>query len=131
VAWALVIFFASTTWGGGEHTGAFLMPLLRWLFPSADYATLEAMHLVLRKIGHFAEYLVLGLLLMRALRADAPWRARYALQATALAALYAASDEIHQHFVAGRVAAVGDVLIDTAGAATGQVLVAMRRLLAR
>jgi VanZ family protein len=131
VAWALVIFFASTSWGSGEHTGAFLMPLLRWLFPSADYATLEAMHLVLRKIGHFAEYLVLGLLLLRALRADAPWSARYALLATALATLYAASDEIHQCFVAGRVAAVGDVLIDTAGAATGQVLVAVRRLLAR
>jgi VanZ family protein len=29
--------------------------------------------------------------------------------------LYACSDEIHQHFVDGRVAAFKDVLIDTAG----------------
>jgi VanZ family protein len=50
-------------------------------------------------------------LLLRATRR--PWLAR------ALAALYASSDEIHQHFVEGRHGAPLDVAIDTVGALAG------------
>ena len=39
--------------------------------------------------------------------------------ALALAALYASSDEIHQHFVEGRHGAPLDVAIDTVGALAG------------
>jgi VanZ family protein len=67
--------------------------------------------LVLRKAAHFCEYAVLGLLLVRATRRE--------VVALALGVLYAASDEVHQHFVAGRHAAVRDVAIDAAGVLTG------------
>ncbi len=67
--------------------------------------------LVLRKIAHFCEYAVLGLLLVRAVRREAV--------AFALGVLFAASDEVHQHFVAGRHAAVRDVAIDAAGVLAG------------
>ncbi len=67
--------------------------------------------LVLRKIAHFGEYAVLGLLLARAV-------GRRPL-ALAAGVAYAASDELHQHFVAGRHAAVRDVLIDSAGVLAG------------
>ena len=53
--------------------------------------------LVLRKIAHACEYAVLGALLMRALRAELP--------AFGVGVAYAASDELHQHFVEGRVGA--------------------------
>jgi len=74
--------------------------------------------LVLRKIAHFCEYAVLGLLLVRATRSETA--------AAAAGALYAASDELHQHFVPGRHAAVRDVAIDTAGVLAG--LLAARRI---
>ncbi len=48
-----------------------------------------------------------------------PWNWRQASIACAVAAAYAVTDEIHQAFVPGRQAQVGDVLIDTAGAALG------------
>lgn len=67
--------------------------------------------LVLRKIAHFGEYAVLGLLLVRA-------TGREPLAALAGVA-YAASDELHQHFVRGRHAAFRDVAIDAAGVLTG------------
>ncbi len=67
--------------------------------------------LVLRKLAHFAEYAILAVLLYRAVgRAPA---------ALALASLYAATDEVHQLFVAGRHASPLDWLIDSAGAAAG------------
>ena len=74
--------------------------------------------LVLRKLGHAAIYAVLGLLLVRAWRRGAP---------SFLAGVaFAASDEVHQHFVPGRVGAPLDVAIDTVGLLVG-VSVAARR----
>ena len=70
--------------------------------------------LVLRKLAHAAEYAVLGGLLVRALGRPLP--------AFALGVLYAASDEVHQHFVSGRVGSPLDVLIDSVGVATGVLL---------
>ena len=62
--------------------------------------------LVLRKLAHAGEFAVLGALLMRAFATE-----RAAL---ALGIAYAVSDELHQHFVPGRVGSVLDVLIDAA-----------------
>ncbi len=69
--------------------------------------------LVLRKVAHLTEYAVLGALLQRAL-------ARSGI-AILIGALYATSDEIHQHFVRGRHAAWYDVVIDTVGVTIGVV----------
>jgi VanZ like family len=74
--------------------------------------------LVLRKLAHTLEYAILGALLLRALRAELP--------ALAAGIAYAASDELHQHFVPGRRGAPLDVLIDSVGVALG--LLAWRRL---
>jgi len=73
---------------------------------------------VLRKLAHTAEYAVLGALLVRAVR--------HAPAALVLASAFAATDEIHQTFVAGRHGSPVDWLIDTAGAAIG-VALAVRR----
>ncbi|MBA2569016.1 MAG: VanZ family protein [Actinobacteria bacterium] len=69
--------------------------------------------LVLRKLAHAAEYAVLGFLLVRAIGRESA--------ALALGIAYAASDELHQHFVAGRHGSAVDVLIDAAGVAAGVV----------
>lgn len=70
--------------------------------------------LVLRKLAHATEYAVLGLLLLRA-------TGREGVAALGGVA-YAITDEIHQHFVAGRHGAVYDVAIDTAGVLIGVYL---------
>lgn len=67
---------------------------------------------------HFFEYAVFGALLAGAL---APGRAsgRALAIALVLASSYGVSDEIHQHFVAGRTPDVYDWGLDTLGAAAG------------
>ena len=72
---------------------------------------------VLRKGAHTVEYAVLGALLVRALGARLP--------SFLVGVAYAASDELHQHFVRGRHASPVDVAIDTIGLALG-ILVARR-----
>lgn len=124
-AWLLIIATFSSGWFSGVQTGSFLLPILRWLFPSATFAQLMVAHQVARKLAHFLEYLVLSVLIYRALDGSTFTRST-ALRALALAALCAAADEFHQSFVTGRTAALKDCLIDTTGAAAGLGLLALR-----
>ena len=122
--WMGVIFYASTDAGHPRHTSRYLGPLVRWLFPSWGDEAVESACYVVRKFAHGYEYMVLGLLLWRAFgrtvrgktRAEA---LRVAAKAWVLATVYAASDEFHQLFVAGREGSVRDVAIDSAGAVFG------------
>jgi len=43
--------------------------------------------------------------------------------------LYAVSDEVHQIFVPGRAFAVGDIIIDTLGAALGIIVIYFKNLI--
>ena len=94
VLWAAVIFALSSVSDLGTGLGT-------W-------------DLVLRKLAHAAEFAVLGGLLLRALRDE---------RAALLAGIaYAISDELHQHFVPGRVGSPLDVAIDSVGVAVGVLL---------
>ncbi len=82
-------------------------------FGSWDYAV--------KKTGHILGYGLLGLACWRGLRMDR----RRLLSAWVLAVIYAASDEFHQSFVAGRHPSIVDVLLfDGGGAALALVLAA-------
>jgi VanZ family protein len=70
--------------------------------------------LVLRKLAHAGEYAVLGALLVRALGREP--------LAFLLGSAYAATDEVHQLFVAGREGSPLDWLVDTVGVALGILL---------
>ena len=101
----LVVWLPVVLWAG----------LIFGLSSIPDLGTgLGSWDLVLRKIAHFCEYAILGALLLRALGREVP--------AIAAGVAYAATDELHQHFVAGRHAAVRDVAIDAAGVLAGVLL---------
>ena len=94
------------------------LPVLAWAAVIFAFSSIPSLSsglggwdFLLRKLAHLTEYSILGALLLRATRR--PW------VALGLAALYAASDEVHQHFVEGRHAAPLDVAIDTVGALAG------------
>jgi VanZ family protein len=93
VAWAAVIFAFSS------------IPSL-----SSGLGTWDT---ILRKGAHITEYAVLGALLYRALGREAP--------ALAAGIAYAATDELHQHFVHGRHASPIDVAIDAVGLSVGML----------
>ena len=125
--WMAVIFTASTDLMSSRRTSRFLSPILRWFNPDISDETIRQVQLAVRKSGHCAEYAILALLVWRAIRKprkndSRPWSWREAGLALAIAAAYAATDELHQYFVASRNASVGDALIDTGGAAAGILL---------
>jgi hypothetical protein len=89
-----------------------LMGLIFLLSAQSDLKTsLGLVDLIARKVIHAAEFGLLWLLWLRALRYRAPgWAAVIVLA-------YAATDELHQHFVHGRIASPLDWAIDALGVA--------------
>ncbi len=79
--------------------------------------------LVIKKLGHMAEYAVLAALAVWALGHSAPPSERRAfLWAVLVAGSYAVTDELHQCFVPGRNAQPLDVGFDVLGACLGLLL---------
>ncbi|MCL6566898.1 MAG: VanZ family protein [Acidobacteriia bacterium] len=123
IAWAALIWTFSSQHFAAESTGHLLRPLLQWLLPGASYETLEQLHWLLRKTGHFVEYFVFALLVARGVRGRASgWQARWGGYTLAIVFLYAALDEWHQSFVPTRTAAVADVALDVVGGAAAIAL---------
>src|SRR6266498_2738788 len=97
------------------------LPVLAWAAVIFAFSSIPSLSsglgiwdTVLRKGAHVTEYAVLGALLYRALEREAP--------ALAAGIAYAATDELHQHFVRGRHASPVDVAIDAVGVALGMLI---------
>jgi VanZ family protein len=112
------------------------LPVLAWaglIFAFSAQADLRfvpdaSLDFVVRKIGHMGVFGILALLIWRALASTTHLRRPWAW-GIVLAGLYAATDELHQGFVAGRHPSPVDVTIDATGAliAVAIVLVILRR----
>ena len=127
--WCAVIYGFSTEAGSTRHTSRFLRPILRWFNPQISDEAIYRVQYGVRKAAHVCEYAMLALLVWRARRRPAPgerrpWDWREAGLAFAFAAVFALSDELHQALVPSREARLGDVLLDSLGAALG--LLALR-----
>ena len=124
IVWAGLIFVFSTDLLSDSNTAGVVGPLLREVFPSLSGDDLERFHWLIRKLGHFAEFFILAVLIVRALR-DQSNENRIGI-AIALTTLYAVSDELHQSVVPSRTANAMDVLIDVFGGICGTLWFRLR-----
>jgi VanZ family protein len=130
VVWLGVIAFNSTDWASGAHTDALLLKFVS-LFSGGLGAGTEgfgALSWLVRKLGHVAEYAVLGALLAGTARSIFPgfirggcreslWRT--ALIVVPCGMLVAIADELHQTVVASRFGKPTDAAIDLMGLVAG------------
>lgn len=77
--------------------------------------------LLVRKIAHITEYAVLAFFIYAHISSYGKIK-RQILIAIILTVMYAASDEYHQTFIAGRSGNITDVLIDGIGVVTGTLI---------
>lgn len=127
--WMALIFIFSTDGFAAPHTSSFFAPLLSWLVPGIAPETIQILHGLLRKLGHWTEYVILANLLGTTFKAQ--WleqsRQRRFNATVIVATLYAISDEWHQSLVPSRSASIVDVLIDSIGALCGSIWFAWRQ----
>jgi VanZ family protein len=117
ITWAGLIFLFSTEIFSDSNTEAVIGESLSKFFPSISRHAIDFLHWVVRKLGHFGEFFILAILLMRALQRR-PDEHRIGL-AIALTTLYAVGDELHQSLVPSRSSSALDVLTDAVGGICG------------
>lgn len=121
---AILISTFSTHYFSGEHTAQVIIPILRWLFPSASLHTLRLLHFGIRKAAHITEFGVFSIAVFHGVRGERyGWQPEWALVTLLIAVSYAGVDEWHQSFVPMREARFRDVLIDSTGALLAQLFV--------
>lgn len=79
----------------------------------------DSLTLIIRKLAHFTEYLILGLLIINVLKDYSKITIKLVLFSILLALIYALSDEFHQLFIKSRNGNILDVLIDILGSTIG------------
>ena len=126
VLWMGLIFFFSSQPGKesaelSQGISQILINLVTRVSPDLN-VDWQAFHLLIRKNAHFFVYLILGILVLRALLKTKPFSIRTGITALLICFIYAVTDEFHQLFVPGRSGQVSDVIIDTFGAAAGLAL---------
>lgn len=99
------------------------------LTKNESFSIAEWNHL-LRKNTHFFAYMGLALLTWKAVSQHIRNKKTY-LIAWGIATLYAMSDEYHQLFVPGRGGQWSDVVLDSAGAATGLLVLFIVRYMSQ
>ncbi|KYG30585.1 VanZ family protein [Alkalihalobacillus trypoxylicola] len=120
--WMGLIFFLSHQPGNdsGALSGGItktIIDAIQYIVPKVE-VPLETLHFIIRKGAHFFSYFVLAILYFFAL--NKMKKLSYnGLVAFLMATIYAITDEFHQYFIPGRVAAVTDVMIDSLGALCG------------
>ncbi|MDD2648098.1 MAG: VanZ family protein [Eubacteriales bacterium] len=123
---AVIFFFSNQDGNSSSELSGKILDFLLGLFNiKPDAAWHSQLHHLLRKLAHLSVFGVLGALYYASYQFALPKMAW--LPAIGTAFLYACVDEYHQSFVAGRGAALRDVIIDTTGAAIFIVTVLLIR----
>jgi len=131
VAWVALIvsFSAQPGSASGELSGGLTRTIIAFIEifepDFSDRFDMAVFHTFIRKSAHFFLYFFLGIWTMNALRTFFSDWFRLVTDATLFALIIAIGDEMLQRFVPGRVMAMNDILIDTAGALTGTLIFAL------
>ncbi|MEW5979453.1 MAG: VanZ family protein [Acidobacteriota bacterium] len=121
VLWMMLVFSFSTEPFAVKNTTPVFRSLLGWLVPGISPATHEFLHYLLRKLGHWAEYSVLGWLWARALVGEAAGKNDWILWSLILVGICGLLDEQLQMRIPGRNGVLADSLLDFGGGAFGVV----------
>ena len=116
---AIIFSFSHFQAASSDAQSGFFLNLLSIFSP--NLAETKIAIILIRKFAHFFEYAVFGFLTARAFHhSNLPISCALFFCVT-----YAATDEYHQTFIAGRSGEVQDVLLDTAGALFGIIIYAI------
>lgn len=113
ILWMIFIFVMSSFDAtSSSNQSNFIIDIITSIINIKDTGLLS---LIIRKLAHFTEYFILGILVINLItRYD-----KKIIIAILLCIIYATSDEIHQIFVPGRSCQITDIMIDSLGSIMG------------
>lgn len=118
VLWMIFIFTMSNTSSiDSSNQSGFIVEFINKIF---GFGNTEILEIIIRKLAHLFEYIVLGVLMINYLKNYKI--KRNILFTIILCFIYACSDEIHQLFIQGRSGNIIDIMLDTIGAIIGIII---------
>ena len=116
IIWMIVIFLFSSATGDMStmQSDGIVATLARIIHYTGD---IDLLRMIVRKMAHLTEYLILGILVINACRYNSV--KDMVKLSILICLLYACTDEIHQLFIPDRAGRIWDVLIDISGSLTG------------
>lgn len=113
--WMIIIFIMSSfNAEDSANQSNFIVNIIANIF---NIENVKLLSLIIRKLAHFTEYLILGTLVINMFTKNNAKKTY--LLSILLCIIYATSDEIHQIFTPGRACQIKDILIDSVGSITG------------
>ncbi len=117
ISWMIIIFIMSSfDANASSNQSGIIVNFISNLFHIND---IELLSFIIRKMAHFVEYFILGILLINCL---INYNKKLYLSYV-IGILYASLDEFHQLFVSGRSGQVRDIIIDVVGLILGIILI--------
>lgn len=116
--WMILIFLLSNQNGStSSNLSSDLLYNIFKFFSLPDSLINDFLFVLIRKMAHFTEYFVLGILIINLLK---DFKIQKVFIVSALSCLlYATLDEFHQLFISNRSGSIIDVIIDFLGALAG------------
>lgn len=109
IIWMSIIFiFSSFNSDTSTEQSNTIVNIIANLF---NINNIELLSLIIRKIAHFMEYFILGVLVLNMLR----YTNKSITVGIIICILYALSDELHQILTPGRTFKIYDIIIDSLG----------------
>ena len=113
ITWMILIFIMSSFNSvESSNQSGLIVNIIANMF---NINNINLLSLIIRKLAHFTEYFILGLLTYNMIHSYN----KKAYLSVIICVLYAISDEIHQMFVPGRSCQIMDMTIDTLGSLLG------------
>lgn len=120
--WMIFIFIMSSF--NASESSAQSNIIVNFISNIFNINNIEFLSLIIRKLAHFTEYFILGILTYNLIK---NYRKKYYI-AIIICIIYAISDEIHQIFIPGRSCQITDILIDSIGAITAIYICKLKHL---
>lgn len=127
ITWMVIIFwFSNQPAVISDEKSKFVIHVFKVLGLNLDSILGNLANFIVRKVGHFTEYLILYVLFFNALLEDFSFK-KSLMISLLIVFVYACSDEIHQIFIPGRTARIRDVIIDTCGGSFAMLVIYLKQ----
>lgn len=121
-----IAFIFSNSLQAGESSGSFSASITTWILSLLSNFNIsfafDSFHHFIRKLAHFSEYAILGVLFMIASNKQ-PLFKNFKLSYLIFCILPPSIDETIQYFVPGRYGTIKDVLLDISGFLCASIII--------
>ena len=120
ILWMIIIFVLSNDTGTASSNKS--DGIASFISDIISFIDTDTLIFIIRKLAHFTEYLILGILFLNVLKDYNVVNTKIVIITILFCFSFAISDEVHQLFIQNRSGKITDILIDTLGSSIGVLM---------